>query len=79
MSDPQLKQGSLGKRVIIVIEETGGAGFNVLLEGFPVERRRLPEHEQSPAEYWGLRLFAIVVDVVKKTGALVSVTKRSPS
>lgn len=70
----------MSKRVSIVFEETGVIGrdehghstarFNVFLEGFPVEERRKPQDQYTPAEFWGFKMFAIVIDILQRCGVV---------
>lgn len=71
-----MKEGTIGKRVMIVFEETGGAGFNVYLEG-QTKGIRLSEGEDlSPADFYASRMLSIVVDRLKVSGAFAGVRKR---
>jgi hypothetical protein len=75
------------KRVAIVFEttddnvvrtENNGQGFNVFIEG--AERTKtLPEEAWNAAEFWGMRCFAIIVDLIQKTGALKTTTRKGGS
>jgi hypothetical protein len=73
----------MGKRVSIVFEETGpvvgGGGFNVFLEGVDKERMRLPEDQLSSAEFWAMKCFLIVGDVLRQTGVAQSEKKKPES
>jgi hypothetical protein len=63
---------------MIVFEETGGAGFNVYLEGHTKGVRvDAPGDDLSPADFYATRMMAIVVAHLKKTGAFASETRRS--
>lgn len=75
------------KRVVIVFEETDkdsleeGAqeqGFNVFIEG--AERTKtLPEAAWSASEFWGMKCFAIVIDIMKKAGAFKVAVRKGGS
>lgn len=72
----------IGKKVSIVIEETGehgGKGFNVYMEGLSQEASNMTTQEQmdklSPADFWGLRLFQICTGILKETGVIHEVKK----
>ncbi len=65
------------KRVTIVFEETDATslaegasnqGFQVFIEGAEGTKTK-PEIAWTAAEFWGLKCFAIVVDVMKRSGA----------
>ncbi len=73
-----MKQGTMGRRVMIVFEETGGAGFNVYLEG-QTQGIRLDEsgEDLSPADFYATRMLSIVVSHLKNSGAFKSETRRS--
>ena len=70
----------MGKRVTIVFEETGdtpeGKGFDCFLEGVSPERRKLPDDELSPAEFWGMKMFAFVVHDLNQVGVVKSVKQK---
>jgi len=70
----------MGKRVTIVFEETEmtpeGGGFNVYLEGIAQERKNLPEDQLSAAEFWGMRMFQIVGQLLAQAGAARTVQKK---
>lgn len=75
------------KRVAIVFEETektslhegaGEQGFNVFIEG--AERTKtLPESAWSAAEFWGMKCFAIVVNVIQQAGGVRSAHRKGGS
>jgi hypothetical protein len=74
------KQTALQK-ISIVFEETGvdtaeGKRFNVYLHGHTRNLNNTKEDDLSPAEFWASRCFAIVGDVLKKTGAVEKVFTR---
>lgn len=60
---------------MIVIEETGlsdGKGFNIYMAGDKERLQQTPriaEDDMSPAEFWGMKLFSIVGNIVVRTGA----------
>jgi len=70
-----------GKRVCIVIEQDvrrdgpdgEGTGFNVFLEG---HRKGVSAEEMTTAEFWGSRLFLIVQEALRQSGAVQHVTKK---
>lgn len=67
------------KKVSIVIEETGfGPAFNVYLIG-DVERLdgKTPEHQLSPAEFWGGRLFALCRAALTEAGVVEKIMSLS--
>lgn len=69
-------------KVAIVFEEkdaeAGGIVFNVYLEGLSETRleylktltHEQQDNEMSTAEFWSLKCFQIVAEVLKQTGAL---------
>lgn len=73
------------RRIAIVFQETDdkptgdrkgeGQGFVVFMDGHDNERMKRPDNELSAAEFWARRCFAIVGDVLKRTGAAVSEQK----
>ncbi len=65
-----MKEGTMGRRVSIVFEETGGAGFNVYLDG-QTKGIRLddPGDDLSPADFYATRMLNIVVAHLQKVGA----------
>lgn len=75
------------RRVAIVFEETtdekvqtekSGQGFNVFIEG--AERtKRLPEDAWSAAEFWGMKCFGIVAQILKDSGAMTSASRKGGS
>jgi hypothetical protein len=68
----------MGRRVMIVFEETGGAGLNVYLEGQTKGIRvHTPGDDLSPADFYASRMLAIVVEALTKAGALRAVGQRS--
>lgn len=74
----------MGKKVMIIFEETGGHGgkeFKTYIEGISKEAGEMSEEEQtvklSPAEFWGLRVFQIATDIMAKTGILSSIESKS--
>jgi hypothetical protein len=79
-ANANLPKGTPGKRVCIVFVETterdanGDAGFNVFLEGTEGMKGKKDE-ELSPAEFWALKCFAIVGNVLRQSGAAVSAGK----
>lgn len=71
------------RKLMIVIEETGqqvpdlpgkpgsgGKGFNVYLAGDKERIGKVPDDQLGTAEYWGSRLFSIVMSVLRQTGAV---------
>lgn len=61
------------KKLMIVIEENGqqnGKGFNVYLDGDKERVGTIPKEDLSPAEFWGSKLFEIVLNVMRQTGAV---------
>lgn len=76
-------------RISIVFEEGDwvdeGREFGVFLDGLTPERRReidamTPEEQLeklSTVEFWALRCFQIVADVMTKSGAIRSAVRRS--
>jgi len=77
VSPRALRKGTTGKRLAIVFVETGeadGHGFQVFLEGAAgVKWKR--EEDLTAAEFWAVKCFAIVVDLLQHTGAAVSSEK----
>ena len=73
-----MKEGTIGKRVSIVFEETGGAAFNVYLDG-QTKGIRLdnPGEDLSPADFYASRMLPIVVKHLQDAGAFKSTTRRS--
>lgn len=74
----------MDKRVCIVFEESGehgGKGFNVYLEGLSLEATTMTSQEQidklSPADFWGLRMFQICIELMKKAGVVYEERRRS--
>lgn len=73
-----MKEGTIGRRVMIVFEETGGAGFNVYLDGqTPGIKVHESGDELSPADFYASRMLAIVVGHLEKVGALKTAMRRS--
>ena len=73
-----MKEGTIGRRVSIVFEETGGAGFNVYLDGQTKGiRQDDPGDDLSPADFYASRMLAIVVGHLNRVGAFKTVTRRS--
>ncbi len=75
------------KRVTIVFEETekdslhAGAleqGFNVFIEGAE-ESKTLPQEAWSASVFWGMKCFAIIVDIMKKAGAFRTTQRKGAS
>jgi len=72
------------KRVTIVFEETDtnsvhdGQGFNVFIEGVEGTEGK-PEMAWTAAEFWGLKCLNIIVDVMRRAGALKTVVKKGGS
>lgn len=64
------------KTINIVIQETGeegGKGFNVYMSGDKdrlVQQGGITEGEMTPAEFWGYKLFGMVVKVLKEAKAV---------
>jgi hypothetical protein len=72
-----MKQGKIGRRVMIVFEETGGAGFNVYLDGATKGMKvDDPGEDLSPADFYASRMLAVVRHLVE-CGAFESVKVRS--
>jgi hypothetical protein len=73
-----MKEGTVGRRVSIVFEETGGAAFNVYLDG-QTKGINLsdPGENLSPADFYATRCLSIVVDHLQRAGAFKSITRRS--
>ena len=76
----------MGKKVMIIFEETGGAEgreFKTYIEGLSKDAGEMSEEEQtvklSPAEFWGLRTFQVIKDMMIKTGMLQSVQRKEGS
>jgi hypothetical protein len=65
MSKPKEKQ-----RISIVFNDTGGDGFNVFLDGHTRDLSQLKEEDFSPAEWWALAMFRIVMHELKECGAI---------
>jgi hypothetical protein len=73
-----MKQGTMGRRVMIVFEETGGAGFNVYLEGQTKGIRvDAPGDDLSPADFYASRMLVVVVARLAEVGAFRSAGQRS--
>lgn len=66
-------------KVMIVIEDTGGPNFTLRLDGIAPDRKNTPDDEQTAAEFWGRRLFQIVVGIVNGTGAINEIKDRRSS
>jgi hypothetical protein len=66
----------MSRRVAIVFEETepqaDGMGFNVYLEGHD---RMLDPNDLPAAEFWARKMFAIVGQLLQKTGAAQEVIR----
>ena len=73
-----MKSGTMGRRVMIVFEESGGSDFTVYLEG-QTKGIRLdqPGDDLSPADFYASRMLAIVVAELNKIGAFRSASRRS--
>lgn len=73
-----MKEGTVGRRVMIVFEETGGGGFNVYIDGQTkgIDVRE-PGDDLSPADFYATRMMTIVVAHLEKVGAFKAVTRRS--
>jgi hypothetical protein len=75
------------RRVAIVFEETtdekvrtetSGQGFTVFIEG--AERTKtLPQEAWSASEFWGMKCFAIVAQVLQDSGAVHTQIKKGGS
>lgn len=64
------------RKLMIVIEETGsdgGKGFNVYMAGDKERIGKIDYDQMSPAEFWGSKLFSIVVDVIRRAGAVKTI------
>jgi hypothetical protein len=73
-----MKEGTVGRRVSIVFEETGGAAFNVYLDGATKGiNQGDPGDDLSPANFYASRMLTIVVGHLQKVGAFKSATRRS--
>ena len=72
------------KRVTIVFEETDsnslheGQGFQVFVEGAEGTKGK-PEAAWTAAEFWGMKCFAIVQDVMVRSGAFKTVRPKGSS
>lgn len=75
------------RRVAIVFEETtdekvrteaSGQGFNVFIEGAD-RTKTLPQEAWSAAEFWGMKCFGIVVQILKDTGAMTGASRKGGS
>lgn len=80
------------KRISIVFAETDneplgdkkgtGQGFAVFLEGFDQSRLELyrmgglKNSDLSAAEFWALKMWTIVMDLLRKTGVVVKEERR---
>lgn len=74
------------QRISIVFEETGedgkdskgepGKRFNVYLDGHTRNLNHVNEKDLSPAEFWAMRMFAIVTHYIGKAGAVETVHVR---
>lgn len=73
-----MKHGTMGRRVMIVFEETGGSGFNVYLDG-QTKGIRLddPGEDLSPGDFYATRMLPIVVEHLRRVGAFAGSTRRS--
>jgi len=72
--------GKEGHRLAIVFAETGSNNYQVFLEGLTPERKaelkHIPEDEWSPAEFWALKMFKIVTDLMQQTGTVQEKRKK---
>jgi hypothetical protein len=66
----------MGKKVYIVVEETGerdangNQPFNIYLEGVkPEELNNVPMEKWRTADFWGFKLFQICKNAVLQAGA----------
>lgn len=75
------------KRVTIVFEETdpvsmhqGAAeqGFQVFIEGADGTKIK-PQEAWTAAEFWGLKCFGIIQDIMKKSGAFKTTVRKGGS
>lgn len=73
-----MKQGTVGRRVSIVFEETGGVGFKVYLDGQTrdIDISQLGD-DLSPADFYASRMLSIVTAHLESVGALREITRRS--
>ena len=73
-----MKEGTIGRRVSIVFEETGGAAFNVYLDGQTKGINAAdPGDDLSPADFYASRMLTIIVDHLERAGAFKAITRRS--
>jgi hypothetical protein len=73
-----MREGTIGRRVSIVFEETGGAGFNMYLEGqTPGIDATEPGDDLSPADFYASRMLLYVAKRLQEVGALKSASRRS--
>jgi hypothetical protein len=64
------------QKISIVFEDTGGDGFNVYMEGHTRKFAHVNERDLSPSEWWAAKMFSIVTDLMKKAGAVKTITER---
>lgn len=60
------------KKLMIVVEDTGGSNFNLYLAGDTGRLGKTNEKDLSAAEFWGHKLFSICVDAAHQAGAVKS-------
>jgi hypothetical protein len=60
----------------ILRTETDGQAYNVYLEGFDPARKHLPEEALSAAEFWALKMFALVVHTIHHAGGVKTVSRK---
>lgn len=69
------------KRVAIVVQETGegetGEGFNFFMEGDTeaLKAGEIDPSKLSPAEFWGMTIFQIGIQVLTEAGVIKTITK----
>lgn len=74
----------MGKKVYIVFEETGEQGgkeFAVYMEGITEKMKTIKDPVQqtnllSPAEFWGLRMFQHVTEILAEVGVVQKIKER---
>lgn len=77
-----MNQGEKLRKILIVVEETGEKDakgddkFIVYLDGDKERIGRTDIDHLSAAEFWGLKLFQICGEAIRKSGALESATDK---
>ena len=72
------KKKKLNKVSIVFVENgaMNGKGFDVYMEGMPVNATQEVIDNFSPAQFWGDKMFAVVRHYLKEAGIVQTVTRK---